>query len=61
MSKYSFRNNHWGAPVRILGSAELGCYGTVRNQNSHNETNEKVAVKLFDHTPITYLLSTSLA
>jgi len=40
MSKYFFRNNHWGAPLSIWG-AELGCYGTVRNKNSHNETNEK--------------------
>ena len=50
-----------GAPVSILGKAELGCYGTVKNKNSHNETNKKTAVKLSDHTPITYLLSTSLA
>ena len=29
-----FRNHHWGG-------AGLGCYGTIRNKNSHNETNEK--------------------
>ena len=61
MTKYFFQNPHLGAPVSILGDAELGCYGTVRNKNSHNETNEKTAVKLSDHTPITYLLSISLA
>jgi len=50
-----------GAPVSILREAELGCCGTARNKNSHNETNEEAAVKLSDHTPISYLLSTSLA
>ena len=38
----------------------MGCYGTVRNNNSHSETNEKGSGES-DHTPITYLLSTSLA
>ena len=33
----------------------------IRNKNSHNDTNEKAALKLYDHTPIPYLLSTSLA
>jgi len=32
----------------------------IGNKNSHNQT-KKAAVKLFDFTPITYLLSTSLA
>jgi len=41
MSKYIFRNQHSGAPVGILGRTELGCYGTVRNKNSRNESNEK--------------------
>jgi len=41
MSKYVFRNHHWAAPVSILERAELGCYGAVRNKNSHNETNAK--------------------
>jgi len=61
MSKYFFRNHHWGAPVSILGEAKLGYYGTVRNKNSHNENTEKAAVKLSDHTPITYSLNSSLA
>ena len=38
MSKYFFRDQHWGASV---GRAELGCCGTVRNKNSRNESNEK--------------------
>jgi len=61
MSKYLYRNHHWGAPAIIFGKAELGCYGTVRNKNNHNETNKKAAVKLSDHTLIIHLLSTSLA
>ena len=61
MSKYFFRNQHWGASVSILGKAELGCYGTVRNNNNHNETNTTAAVNLSDNTPITYLLNNSLA
>jgi len=32
----------------------------IRSKNSHNKTNEMAAVKLPDHTPIAYLLSTSL-
>jgi len=46
MSKYFFRNRPLGSPVSILGRAELGCYGTVRNKNSHNETNEKGSVEV---------------
>jgi len=39
MSKY-FLEITIGVPVSILG-ANLGCYSTVRNKNSHNETNKK--------------------
>jgi len=42
-----------------LGS-DLGCYGTVWNKNSHSEANEEGSGES-DRTPITYLLSTSLA
>jgi len=42
MSKYFFRNQPWGPPVRILGRSELGCYG-CHEQNSRNESNEKAS------------------
>jgi len=30
-----------GGPCEYFAGADLGCYGTVRSKNSHNETNEK--------------------
>jgi len=47
-------------PGRHHGGADLGYYDTVRNKHGRNETNEKRTGES-DHTPITYLLSTSLA
>ena len=59
MSEYFLEITN-GGPCKHFGGTDLGCYGTVRNKNSHNESNEKGSGES-DRTSTAILLSTSLA
>jgi len=56
LSKYFFRNHHWGVPVGISGGQSWATTALSGTKTVTLKLKKKAAVKLFDHTPITYLL-----
>jgi len=51
-----------GVGAMLTKTESSGADSFLQELRSHGDnTYEKAAVKLYDHTPITYLLSTSLA
>ena len=61
MSTYFFRNYQWGAPASIFGGKIWAARALSGTNTVTMKLTKKTAVTLSDHTPITYLLSTSLA